>query len=233
MRWLLSPAACTASVSYEERLRKLTSYYAIWCISKCMTGQPKFRQEVGKLHQELFSCTQICVFYWTKNCSHLELPITFHPCTTLIRDNYVSSVFRYQTQWNCVWFGWLSCRYPQGKPEMRRNTRRLNQDQIWRRQCIRHICDRLCGLQVQSSWLQNEDILCFLWGTNWIYICYVEESRLPLWSSGLSSWLQIHRSVFDSRRYQILWEVVGLQRGPPSLLSTVEELLERRVAAPV
>jgi hypothetical protein len=32
-------------------------------------------------------------------------------------------------------------------------------------------------------------VLCFLWGTNWIYICYVEESRLPLWSSGQSSWL--------------------------------------------
>jgi hypothetical protein len=42
----------------------------------------------------------------------------------------------------------------------------------------------------QSSWLQNGDVLCFLWGTNWIYICYVEESRPLLWSSGQSSWLQ-------------------------------------------
>jgi hypothetical protein len=32
--------------------------------------------------------------------------------------------------------------------------------------------------------------LCFLWGTNWIYICHVEEIRPPLWSSGQSSWLQ-------------------------------------------
>jgi hypothetical protein len=31
----------------------------------------------------------------------------------------------------------------------------------------------------------------------------------------------------DSRRYQIFWEVVGLERGPLSLLSTTEELLER------
>jgi hypothetical protein len=32
---------------------------------------------------------------------------------------------------------------------------------------------------------------CFLWGTNWIYyICYVEESRQPLWSNGQSSRLQ-------------------------------------------
>jgi hypothetical protein len=61
----------------------------------------------------------------------------------------------------------------------------------------------------QSSCLQNEDVLCFLWGTNWIYTCYVEESRPPLWSSGQSSWLQIQRSRFDSRRYQIFWEVVG------------------------
>jgi hypothetical protein len=40
----------------------------------------------------------------------------------------------------------------------------------------------------QSSWLNNGDVLCFLWGTNWIYICYVDESRPPLWSSGQSSW---------------------------------------------
>jgi hypothetical protein len=42
----------------------------------------------------------------------------------------------------------------------------------------------------RSSWLQNGDVLCFLWGINWIYTCYVEESRPPLWSSGQSSWLQ-------------------------------------------
>jgi hypothetical protein len=41
----------------------------------------------------------------------------------------------------------------------------------------------------QSSWLQNGDVLCSLWGTNWIYICYVDESRPPLWSSGQNSWL--------------------------------------------
>jgi hypothetical protein len=42
----------------------------------------------------------------------------------------------------------------------------------------------------QSSWLQNRDVWCFLWGTNRIYIYYVEKSRPPLWSSGQSSWLQ-------------------------------------------
>jgi hypothetical protein len=50
----------------------------------------------------------------------------------------------------------------------------------------------------------------------------------PLWSSGQSSRLQIQRSVFDSRRYQIFWEVVGLERGPLSLVSTIEELPERK-----
>jgi hypothetical protein len=106
----------------------------------------------------------------------------------------------------------------------------------------------------QSSWLQNGDVPCFLWGTNWIYIyqvrqanflfwterqyekrklaCrtlyYVEEIRPPLWSSGQSSCLQIQRSGFDSRRYQFFWEVVGLERGPFSLVSTIEELIERK-----
>jgi hypothetical protein len=40
---------------------------------------------------------------------------------------------------------------------------------------------------------------------------------LPLWSSGQSS-----------RRYQIFWGVVGLEWGPLSLVSTIEELLERK-----
>jgi hypothetical protein len=64
----------------------------------------------------------------------------------------------------------------------------------------------------QNFWLQNGDVLCFLWGTNWIYKCYVKESRPSLWSRSQSSWLQILRSGFDSRRYQILWKVVGLER---------------------
>jgi hypothetical protein len=50
----------------------------------------------------------------------------------------------------------------------------------------------------------------------------------PLWSSGQSSWLQSQRSGFDSRCYQSCCEVVRLQRGPLSLMSTTEELLERK-----
>jgi hypothetical protein len=43
-----------------------------------------------------------------------------------------------------------------------------------------------------------------------------------------SSWIQIQGSGFDSRRYEIFWEVVGLERGPLSLMSTTEELHERK-----
>jgi hypothetical protein len=76
------------------------------------------------------------------------------------------------------------------------------------------------------------DLLCnhkrAEFGTNWIYVCYVEESRPPLWSSGQSSRLQIQRSGFDFRLYQIFWEVLGLKRGPFRLVSTIEELLGRK-----
>jgi hypothetical protein len=47
------------------------------------------------------------------------------------------------------------------------------------------------------------------------------------------SWLQIQRTGFSSWHYQIILKVAGLERGPLSLVSTTEELLERKVAAPV
>jgi hypothetical protein len=61
---------------------------------------------------------------------------------------------------------------------------------------------------------------------------YIEHS-LPLlqslpWSTGQSSCLQIQRSWFDSRRYQIFWEVVGLERGPLSLVGAIQELHGRK-----
>jgi hypothetical protein len=43
---------------------------------------------------------------------------------------------------------------------------------------------------------------------------------------------QIRRPGFDSRHYQKK-KVVGLEQGPLSLMSTTEELLDRKVAAPV
>jgi hypothetical protein len=38
---------------------------------------------------------------------------------------------------------------------------------------------------------------------------------------------------FDSRPYQIFWEVGGLVRGPLSLVRTTESYLNEKVAAPV
>jgi hypothetical protein len=45
-----------------------------------------------------------------------------------------------------------------------------------------------------------------------VFVWFVIEMRPPLWSSGQGSWLQIQRSGFDSRHYQIFWEVVRLDR---------------------
>jgi hypothetical protein len=49
----------------------------------------------------------------------------------------------------------------------------------------------------------------------------------PMWSSEQSFWLHIQRSGFDSRHFEIFWKIVGLERGPLSLVSTTEELLGR------
>jgi hypothetical protein len=57
-----------------------------------------------------------------------------------------------------------------------------------------------------------------------------QENRPPLWSSGQSFWLQIQRSMFESRRYQMFQEVVGLERGPLRLVSTIEELLGKNIS---
>jgi hypothetical protein len=41
-------------------------------------------------------------------------------------------------------------------------------------------------------------------------------------------WLQTRRPGFDSWRYQMFREVMGLERGPLILMSTIEEQLERK-----
>jgi hypothetical protein len=65
-----------------------------------------------------------------------------------------------------------------------------------------------------------------------IIIKIKNNNRLPLWSSGQSSWIQIRRPGFGSRHYQKK-KVVGLERGSLSFVSTTEELLDRKVAASV
>jgi hypothetical protein len=52
--------------------------------------------------------------------------------------------------------------------------------------------------------------------------------RPPQWSSGQGSWLLIQRSGFHFRHYQIFSEVVGLEWGLLSLVSTTYALLERK-----
>jgi hypothetical protein len=53
----------------------------------------------------------------------------------------------------------------------------------------------------------------------WNHLCGLE-LRVPGYRS--------RGSGFDSRHYQIFWEVVGLELGPLNLVSTTEELLERK-----
>jgi hypothetical protein len=89
-----------------------------------------------------------------------------------------------------------------------------------------------------KSWPQSLDICAFEVGHQiyvWnLFVCpqlvkvKASVKSYGLWSIGQSSWLPIQRSGFDSRRYQIFWEAVSLERGSPSLVNTIEELLERR-----
>jgi hypothetical protein len=50
----------------------------------------------------------------------------------------------------------------------------------------------------------------------------------PLFYSGQSSWLQIQRSRVRFPALPDFRRTVVLERGPPSLVSTTEELLERK-----
>jgi hypothetical protein len=47
-----------------------------------------------------------------------------------------------------------------------------------------------------------------------------------LWSSGQSSAYRSRGPGFDSRRYQMFWGVMGLERGPLSLMRIIEELFQ-------
>jgi hypothetical protein len=57
---------------------------------------------------------------------------------------------------------------------------------------------------------------------------HIQRNWSLLWPSDPSSWLQIPRSGFDSRSYKIFLVVVGLERGPLSLVSKTEELLRTK-----
>ena len=63
--------------------------------------------------------------------------------------------------------------------------------------------------------------------------CVKTQFKSPLWSSDRLCGLVVRVSGyryrglgFDSQRYQIFWVVLGLERGPLSLVRSIEELLE-------
>jgi hypothetical protein len=85
----------------------------------------------------------------------------------------------------------------------------------------------LCGL-VNSS--RRKSGGCFFGINIWISSPFhINWHVLMLTASVVywSSWLQIQRPGFDSRRCHIFWEVVGLEQAPLSLVSTTEKLLGR------
>jgi hypothetical protein len=97
-------------------------------------------------------------------------------------------------------------------------------------ECISYSTKRLCVLprsQKQPSWIAVQWLHGFFGYFIKVYnISAIKKSdRL----CGLVVRVPGYRSrdpVFDSRRYKIIWEVLGLERGPLSLTRITEELLE-------
>jgi hypothetical protein len=100
--------------------------------------------------------------------------------------------------------------------------------------CYDRVLIDLCGLRFmpQAVWLSHKDTSYMGDSLVALYSASLDSARFTnmetLWSSGQSSWLQIRRPGFDSRK-----KAVGLERGPLSLVKTTEELLDRKVAASV
>jgi hypothetical protein len=82
---------------------------------------------------------------------------------------------------------------------------------------IKHSC--ICKKDMPSMQISSSTASTYL---------YLITLIISLWSNGQSSWLQTQRSWVRFQHYQIFWEVVGLERGPLSLVGTTEELLERK-----
>jgi hypothetical protein len=90
---------------------------------------------------------------------------------------------------------------------------------------VRHIDIHLFNLELSHS--EGKDIYCFTWKQSLNLFCFtfVIQRRL----CGLAARVPGYRSRdpgFDPRRYQIFWEVVGLERVPLNLVRITEELLE-------
>jgi hypothetical protein len=84
--------------------------------------------------------------------------------------------------------------------------------QVW--SPVQGVIPTVYRIQELKKWLRSNEIIIIiiLWP--------------PLWSIG-------QRSGFDSRRNQIFWEVVGLERGPLSLVRVQLRSYLEEVAAPV
>jgi hypothetical protein len=91
------------------------------------------------------------------------------------------------------------------------------------------------GMCVSARFITNVNFVPFHGLSNFVQYVYIYIYIYiwpPLWSSGQSFWLQIQGSrIRLTGNYKK--KVVGLERGPLSLVSTTEELLDSKVAASV
>jgi hypothetical protein len=97
-----------------------------------------------------------------------------------------------------------------------------------------HVPDDIPSSEV---YLFFPNIIKYCWGSvirNMLYVRFEVFTAVTMKNDRLCSLVvrvpgyRSRGRAFDSRRYQIFWEVVGLERGPLSFVSTTEELLGRK-----
>jgi hypothetical protein len=95
--------------------------------------------------------------------------------------------------------------------------------------------NRLWFLYIQEKWHSFQEVGCCLAEKLHVQkFSLINSYRKVLdFSMNIVSGYRSRGPGFDSRRFQIFWEAVGLERGPLSLMRTIEELLEGKVAAQV
>jgi hypothetical protein len=170
-------------------------------------------EECRRLYLEKTTCVSTAKQY----CQHFILPASrfrnvqhFDSETRPVLNTNRGAMI----EWNCLFMrlitqqlkGQLECKYKQ-KEKSVQNTYIHTYKQNTERADIHHLDHSSSINDDDDTTTTIKDRLCGL--------------------SGQRSWLQIQRSRFDSRRYQIFWQVVDLERGPLSLVSTIEELLGR------
>jgi hypothetical protein len=122
------------------------------------------------------------------------------------------------------------CRHECGHPDPREGKGRLNVARVYCPIKLLAVCSHP---HLASFHSDGRGIMLLRHGaTDWIRAHIAVDSSSVLVSHFLSHFI-FSQHGFDSRRYQIFWEVVGLERDPLSVVSTIEELLGRKVAAPV